>query len=143
MRASVFVLQKRCIDHDPDYREEPERRSEERRVQRQTDRHPVDQHRDEERHSQRYQGRLLRRHPDARQQDEQHYYRDGGHQRRERQTVRDRIVDLLVHQPLPPWIPRSKSARAKNRPFSHEPVNIRHASMALLGVRCKFSGGLR
>jgi hypothetical protein len=69
-----------------------------------------------------------------RQQDEEHDYRDGGYQRRERQTARDRLVDLLVNQNLPPCeaLPTPiLLALVRDGPFAGKPVDTRSGSMAL------------
>ena len=145
-RVEVACVHDHVVDEDgvddyPDYREEPERDPQKRGVERQPYRHPVDQNGDDERYRKGRERRPLRCDPDPRQQHEEHHYGDGGHQRRECQATRDRLVDLLVHETLPPMtLPTSELSPPRYQPRSSRWYDNR--SMALPGTRRKSLPGL-
>src|SRR4028118_573341 len=88
------VVDKDGVYDDPDDGEEAEADPEQRRVERQPQRHLVDDHGDDERDDERDERGPLGRHPDAGQQHEEHDYGYGRDQGRDRQ-VAYRLVKLL------------------------------------------------
>ena len=82
------------VDHDPQDREEAERRALGRRPERLPDRHRVDEHGDEERDEQRDQRGHPGPHPQHAEQDEQRQQGQHREQRAQRERVGYRVQDL-------------------------------------------------